>query len=128
MEQKMGSESAIEAVRLSLAMHELRAKVASQNIANVGTAGARAFAADLSGVKAALNDAARQTRPDPELTSRLSRLADELHHRSSVATGAPIREDEQVGEMVATATGYQTLTEALGRQLGLMRLAITGRN
>lgn len=124
----MGNDGAIEAARLSLAMYELRAKVAGQNIANAGTTGARAFAVDLAGAETALSEAATQMRPDPGLTARLSHMADELSHRAPVETSMPIREDEQIGELVGVAVGYQTLAEALGRQLGLMRLAIAGRS
>jgi flagellar basal body rod protein FlgB len=36
--------------------------------------------------------------------------------------------DEQVGDMVAASLNYQSLSEALSRHFGLMRLAVTGRS
>ncbi|RMH94066.1 hypothetical protein EBB59_02575 [Lysobacter pythonis] len=47
---------------------------------------------------------------------------------AGTASDEPILVDREIGDMVSANMSYQTLTEALSRKFGLMRLAITGRN
>lgn len=119
----MHNEQTIDAVRLALGMYQLRAHVASLNIANASTPGARALRADFARAQAALDAAATA----PEGTDLAQALRD-IQSNPTAQTTAPINLDEQVGEMAAAGVGYQSLTEALSRQFGLMRLATTGRS
>ncbi len=119
----MHNEHTIDAVRLALGMYQMRAYVASLNIANANAPGARALQADFSTAQAALESAAAGSS-EPGLTQALKRLQDD----TPVRTQDPIQLDQQVGEMAAATMGYQSLGEALSRQFGLMRLATTGRS
>lgn len=124
----MSSNNTIDAVRIALGMQELQARVASMNIANAGKADARAMRVDFASVQAALSDVASAGPNDAGAVARLRQAAGDLRGLSPMATSHPINADEQVGDMVAAGVGYQTLSEALSRQFGLMRLAISGRS
>lgn len=119
----MGSEVTIEAVRLAMGIEELKARAASINIANAGKPDARALRFDLESVQATLLQASRSGD-----ANALRAAGDALASLEPVRTGAEIRPDEQVGDMSVAGLRYQALGEALSRRLGLMRLAITGRN
>lgn len=118
----MANEQTIDAVRLALGMYQLRAHVASLNIANAGTQGARAVRVDFARAQAALDGAANGA--DAPLAQAIADIA----QAAPLATDAPINLDEQVADMSAAGIGYQALGEALSRQFGLMRLAVTGRS
>ena len=118
----MANEQTIDAVRLALGMYQLRAHVASLNIANASAPGARAVRADFAQAQSALDAAAAGT--DAPLAQAIAQLA----HATPAITGTPINLDEQVADMAAAGVGYQALGEALSRQFGLMRLAVTGRS
>jgi len=118
----MATEQTIDAVRLAMGMYQLRAHVASLNIANASTPGARAARVDFASAQAALHGAAQGAE-----TSLAQAIAD-ITHAAPVATDLPINLDEQVADMSAAGVGYQALGEALSRQFGLMRLAVTGRS
>ncbi len=125
----MSSDITIEAVRLALGMQELRARVASTNIANAGVADARAMRVDFGGVETTLTQAmAPQAGSEGSTASALKQMADELPGLTATASSDPIQTDAQVAEMVAAGASYQALGEALSRHFGLMRLAISGRN
>ena len=116
----MATDTTIDAVRLALGLQELRARVASLNIANAGVPSAQTLRADFSSVQAGLDPAA-----DPQ---RVDKAIDALADLTPEPTGVPIHLDAQVAELSSASADYQTLTEALSRKFGLMRLAITGRN
>jgi flagellar basal body rod protein FlgB len=118
----MANEQTIDAVRLALGMYQLRAHVASLNIANAGTPGARAVRADFAQAQAALDASAAGA--GVSLAQAIAQIA----HSPTAVTDAPINLDEQVADMAAAGVGYQALGEALSRQFGLMRLAVTGRS
>jgi flagellar basal-body rod protein FlgB len=118
----MAQELTIDAVRLALGMYQLRAKVASLNIASGSTQGARALRVDFAHAQAAL-DAAAAGRGDGLAAGIAS-----LTSAHPAPTAEPIQLDDQVAEMTTAGTGYQTLADALSRHFGLMRLAATGRN
>lgn len=113
----------VEAVRLALTMNELRAKVASQNIAQANTPGARAMHVDLGSAQPALDAALSGTASVGDLEHAINALGAE-----PARSDAPIELDAEVAEMVAASTNYQALTEALGRHFSLMRLAISGKS
>lgn len=124
----MSNETTIDAVRLALRMHELQAQVASLNIANANRPGAQAQRIDFSAVQAELLNIASGDAGRPTAAADLARAQTALRSTRPVATNAPINADAQVGDMVLASTQYQTLSEALGRQFALMRLAISGRS
>ena len=121
---------ALRAIHLSLRVQELAAQAASLNIANAGRRGAQALRFDVAAAQDALSAAAS---PDAHATSAeiAGKLRDSragLGVPEALVREGPIDQDIEVADMVAAATRYQSLTEALGRRLGLMRLAIGGRN
>jgi len=118
----MTQELTIDAVRLALGMYQLRAQVAGLNIANAGTPSARASRIDFAQTRQALDSAAQGDG------AKLATGIEALSHARSAPTPQAIQLDEEVAEMAAASAGYQTLTEALSRQFGLMRLAATGRS
>ena len=125
----MSSDITVEATRLALGMQELRARVASTNIANASVAGASTRRMDFSSVQSALEAAsAPQTSASDATGQMLATSADGLETLAVNDTANPIQADAEVADMVAAGTSYQALSEALSRHFGLMRLAIGGRN
>jgi flagellar basal body rod protein FlgB len=124
----MSGDSTIDAIRLALGMQELQARVASTNIANAGRPNAQALRIDFADAQRALEDAANETAGSSRLASRLRDEEASLGMISPVPTAEAVNLDGQVADMVAASTSYQTLSEALSRQFGLMRLAISGRS
>jgi flagellar basal body rod protein FlgB len=116
----MPNDTTIDAVRLALGLQELRARVASINVANAATPSAQALRVDFASVQGALSASADD--------GRIAEALDSLDALAPQATGEAIQLDEQVTEMASASASYQTLTEALSRQFGLMRLALTGRS
>jgi flagellar basal body rod protein FlgB len=116
----MATDTTIDAVRLALGLQELRARVASLNIANAGTPSAQALRVDFASVQGALTPSAD--------AAQIGAAIDALTGIAPQPTGEGIHLDEQVTDLTSASTNYQTLTEALSRQFGLMRLAITGRS
>ena len=119
-------ENSIEAVRLALSVEEMRSRNASQNIAQASNPDARAQRVAFPEAEALLNalvstagDAAGADFRHAEMRVRAA---------AGLSTNEPIQVDREIGDMVSASTSYQALTEALSRQFGLMRLAITGRN
>lgn len=125
-----GNDITTEAVRLSLAMNQLRAENASQNIARAGTPGAQATRLDFARSQNLLSAAAiAGDDNEASLLDALARAAGEPTASAQVdVAGTPINLDEEVADMSASSLEYQALTESLSRHFGLMRLAITGRN
>lgn len=124
-------DNTVEALRLALRVQDLAAQAASINIANGSSPGARALHFDVEAAKSVLREAAR---PSPGLTGgdalrqRLLAVDEELAASTPAAGAGAIDLDAEVADMVAASTRFQALTEALGRQFGLMRLAISGRS
>lgn len=125
-----GNDLTIEATRLALGIQQLRAETAAQNIALANVPGAKATRMDFSESQALLKQVVSQgVDRDPSLGRLLATAADVVPHTN--VAGLPsdsIQLDEQVADASAANLGYQALGEALSRNFGLMRLAITGKN
>lgn len=119
----------VEAIRLGMNLAQLRAEVASTNIANVHVAGYRAERADFGAAMGLLREAAA----DPAMAvDRLTELTPAVL-RSSVnrADGeadSSASLDGQVAELESASVDFQSLTTVLSRRFALMQLALTGRN
>ncbi len=122
----MSVENTIDAVRLALSLHETRAHIASMNVANAGKPEATAMRADFAKVEAALRQAAH-AGSESEAARWLESANSELRAADPQRSFDPIRLDEQMGDIATAGIEYQALTEALSRQFGLMRIAVTGR-
>ena len=122
----MSVENTIDAVRLALNLQETRAHIASMNVANAGKPGATAMRVDFAKVEAALREAAH-AGSESEAARWLQSANNELRAADPQSTLDPIRLDEQMGDIATAGIEYQALTEALSRQFGLMRIAVTGR-
>lgn len=122
----MSAPTTVEAVRLALDLNELRARVAGSNIANASQPGATAQQVDFSQVEAALRNAAAAT-DGVEAGRWLATARDALGRVVPDSDGSAVQLDREVAEMAGASLQYQALTEALGRQFGLMRIAIAGR-
>jgi flagellar basal body rod protein FlgB len=120
----MAGDITTEAVRLALGMREAQARIAGTNIADANKPDARATRADFSRVEATLRGAVHATAAGE--IERLRMATAQLGEAAHPGTD-PIVVDEEVGDMVTASTHYQSLTEALSRHFGLMRLALTGR-
>lgn len=124
----MGYESTIDAIRLGLSIQEMRSRVASMNVANANMPEAHALRMDFSAAEAALRSGSGQgagsADGEIDLVALASRLRGQAPHRSEET----IQVDREIGEMATSLVTYQSLAEALSRQFGLMRLAITGRS
>lgn len=124
----MSSDITTEAVRLALGMQDLQARLASANIAGANRADARVQRADFGRLQGLLNEAAQAGGRDSELVARLHQATSSPESVPVASVGQTVQLDEQVGDMVAASLNYQSLSEALSRHFGLMRLAVTGRN
>lgn len=122
----MSVENTIDAVRLALNLHETRARTASINVSNAGKSEATAMRVDFAKVEAALREVAN-AGSESEAASWLAAATSELRATRPQSSFDPIRLDEQVGDIATAGVEYQALTEALSRQFGLMRIAVTGR-
>lgn len=125
----MGYESTIDAIRLGLSIQEMRSRVASMNVANANLPDARALRLDFSAAEAALRSdqegrVGGTGDGEVDLAELAARLRGQTPHRSEEV----IQVDREIGEMATSLVTYQSLAEALSRQFGLMRLAITGRS
>jgi flagellar basal-body rod protein FlgB len=118
----MAHDITLDAVRLALGMQQLRAEVASANIAHGTTPGHQPQRVDFAAANAWLHQAASGFAPAgaaPAATSAAV-VAD--------VSAAALQPDTQVAEMVTASLEFQALGESLNRHFGLMRLAITGRS
>lgn len=120
----MGNETTIEAVRLALGIEELKARVASLNIANANRPDAHALRMDFATAQAAL----AQATSSGDAGDALRQASADIRAMAPTLADQPIQADEQVADMSAAGLHYQALTEALSRHFGLMRLAIAGRS
>jgi flagellar basal-body rod protein FlgB len=124
------SDLTTQAVRLALGVSQLRADVASRNIANASTPGAQALRVDFAQSQHLLERAAAPSaNAEASLADAISAALSQPagHERQDIA-GVAINLDEQVADMATANLEYQSLTESLKRHFGLMRLAISGRN
>lgn len=123
----MSVENTIDAVRLALNLHETRARIASMNVSNSGKPEATAMHVDFAKVEAALREVANASG-ESEAARWLIAASNELRAADPQSSFDPIRLDEQMGDIATAGVEYQALTEALSRQFGLMRIAVTGRS
>ena len=119
--------STLDAVRLSMGLQQLRAELASSNIARAGTPGLRAHTLDFSQLESLLSAYGEGRASAAELQQGLAELR-ALSPREGSTEASALGLDAQVAEMAAASMNYQTLGDALSRQFSLMRLAVTGRN
>lgn len=122
----MNSDITIDAVRLALSMNEIRARTAGANIANASRPGASAARVDFAGTQSLLAEISQAQNPEA-LGAGLQRALVEAAEQPQFDSGQTIQIDAEVGEMVAASAGYQSLTEAVSRYFGLLRLSIAGR-
>jgi flagellar basal-body rod protein FlgB len=122
----MNTENTIDAVRLALNLHELRARTASVNVANANTPGATETRMDFAKVEAALREVVA-AGDEVDAARWLAAASAELEATTAQNSAAPIQLDEQIAVLAAAGVDYHALTEALNRQFGLMRIAIAGR-
>jgi flagellar basal-body rod protein FlgB len=115
-----------EAVRLGLDLAQVRAEVASANIAHANTAGATLQRADFAEALEALAAAAKG---DSSAKARLQAISPQSLHdeieQSAVADAASL--DDQVAELSTQGLAYRALTDGLSRHFALMQLAISGK-
>lgn len=115
-------DTTINAIRLALGMYQTRAEIANSNIANASMPSSLALRADFSHYQTML-EAAANGQGDG-----LDQAIQSVREPTIRPLEAPLNLDAQVSEMVGAGAGFQSLTEALSRQFGLMRLAVVGRN
>lgn len=118
-----------EAIRLGMNMAQVRAEVASANIANVDTSGYRAQRADFGEAMGLLREAAA----DPAMQGdRLAQLSQAVLRDSVQATGTGVDAsaglDGQVAELESAGANFQSLTTIMSRRFALMQLAMAGRS
>lgn len=118
--------STLDAVRLSMGLQQLRAELASSNVARAGTPGAAARVLDFSSIEGLLTAHGDGRASSAQLREGLAQLA-AMSPRDGAFEASTLGLDTQVAEMSAASMNYQTLSEVLSRQFGLMRLAVTGR-
>ena len=117
------SELSIDVVRWAIGVEQLRADIASQNIASKNLSGAQFsivnFQDALNAVKLVLNspldeaiasEQIHQIKPDVTPSSQSGSL------------------DEQVADLATAELRYRVLAEGLSRQLSLLTLAVSGKS
>lgn len=115
-----------EAVRLGLDLAQVRAEIASSNIARANVPGASLASADFSMATGALQAAVHQDGTVAVLGSiRRETLQAQVHDAGSLADATSL--DDQVAEMSTQGVLYRALTDGLSRRFALMQLAITGK-
>lgn len=117
-----------EAVRVGLDLAQLRAQIASSNIANANVAGAKIQRGDFADALDALRDAAE--RPDEGVAEQLAGITPTgLHEevQSSPGTVSPAALDDEVAQLNVESVTYRALSEGLARRFALMQLAISGK-
>ena len=124
----MPQEITVQAVRLALGLQQLRAEVASSNIARANTPGHQAMRVELGNAQAVLSQVAGDRAGPSSFSLLSSSTAAGMAPVVPDASAAAAQPDVQVAEMVAASLDYQALVESLNRHFGLMRLAVTGRS
>lgn len=118
-----------EAIRLGMNMAQLRAEVASANIANVDTSGYRTQRADFGAAMGLLREAAADPGMAGDHLAAMSQgtLRDSVHALSA-GVDAPAGLDGQVAELESAGANFQALTTIMSRRFALMQLAMAGRS
>jgi flagellar basal-body rod protein FlgB len=124
----MADNLTTEAVRLALNVSQQRAEIASTNIARANMPNAEYMKADFSSAMQLLQSVAK-TEGNLADTFYVQQMQSERGNpQMSTVAKEQLSLDAQVAELSTESIKYQSLSEALSRQFGLMRLAITGRN
>lgn len=115
-----------EAVRLGLNLAQVRAEIASTNIARANVSGAMTRAPDFADAVNALHGAVNGNADAAEKlrTYSPSSLRHQATHSISDTT---ISLDDQVAELSTQGLTYRALTDGLSRHFALMQLAIAGK-
>jgi len=117
-----------EAVRVGLDLAQMRAQIASSNIANANVPGAKLQRADFADALTALRSATEQ--PGPGAAAQLAAITPESLReevQSSYGAANPTTLDDQVAQLNIDSVTYRVLSEGLARRFGLMQLAISGK-
>jgi flagellar basal-body rod protein FlgB len=124
----MADNLTTEAVRLALNVSQQRAEIASTNIARANMPNAEYMKADFSSAMQLLQSVANNQGQLADTFYVSQMRSAQLHPQMGSMAKEQLSLDEQVAELSTESIKYQSLSEALSRQFGLMRLAITGRN
>jgi flagellar basal-body rod protein FlgB len=114
----------VDAVGLALDMAQLRAEVASHNVARANMPGANVERADFGSALSLLQRVADGDDVDPRSLANTQMHAVTTAHADTFDGNVSL--DQEVTEMALAGGHYQALTEALSRQFGLMSLALSG--
>lgn len=116
-----------EAVRLGLDLAQVRAEIASTNIARANLPGAALQCADFADALEALGAAASG---DTGAGARMQAISQQSL-RSEIGSSPEAKKaaslDDQVAELSTQGLAYRALTDGLSRHFALMQLAISGR-
>lgn len=115
-----------EAVRLGLDLAQVRAEIASTNIARANIPGATLQRADFADALATLGAVARGDMGEGERLQAITQesLRGQIEQSGS-ADAASL--DDQVAELSTQGLAYRALTDGLSRHFALMQLAIGGK-
>lgn len=115
-----------EAVRLGLDLAQVRAEIASANIAHANLPGATLQRGDFADALDALAGAAKG---DMNANTRMQAISPQSLRneigQAGIADAASL--DDQVAELSTQGLAYRALTDGLSRHFGLMQLAISGK-
>lgn len=118
-----------EVLRLGISMARVRADVASENIANVDTAGYRPQRADFAQATGLLREAAHSPSMDGESLQAITpHTLGESVHAAGPDLSAPVNLDDEVAELETANVDFQSLTTVMSRRFALMQLALAGRD
>jgi flagellar basal body rod protein FlgB len=115
-----------EAVRLGLDLAQVRAEIASGNIARASIPGATVQKADFADALGALGAAAKDEAGAGTRMQAISQqsLRSEIVQAGSIDAASL---DDQVVELSTQGLAYRALTDGLSRHFALMQLAISGK-
>ncbi|MEI7037470.1 hypothetical protein [Fulvimonas yonginensis] len=114
-----------EAVRLGLDLAQVRAEIASANIARANVPGATLQRADFADALDVLGAAAKGDAGAGARMQAISQQSLRNQIGPVVADGTSL--DDQVAELSTQGLAYRALTDGLSRHFGLMQLAISGK-
>ena len=121
------SELAIDVTSWAMRLEQLKADVASRNIATASLPGAKPqqvnFAAQLESLRAALQSSDVKSADVSGILNLPMAVAPTS--ASSLAGGVSL--DSEVADLTSAELRYKTLAEALSRQLSLLTLAASGK-
>lgn len=111
-----------------LDLENLRAEVASRNIANANVQGFSPQKVDFEDQLAAVRNALQQPQSIDGAVSKFEQTEFSVKPEASQSLlNASVNLDSEVTTLTLAKTQYEALVESLNRHFGLMRLAITGR-